>query len=208
MRSTPLRVMIDPSGRNGVAVLARVLTSPTRLRSLAEDAARQRASAALAAGARALDGVLADLAIETVRAGLDRENGGVQRKAAAARLAGAPDADIVSALSGVAPRGAFSAALDAGVEPLRRRIRIAAPEASGHTLTAFGAAAIDPTGAIAADDERGVIAASLALPRFVRWQCAFDTDGFIAAVTLIVRTHSTAHMALRAPRRAGLSCCA
>jgi ribonucleoside-diphosphate reductase alpha chain len=191
--------MIDPSGRNGVAVLARpdVASAPAIL---AEDSARQRASAALAAGARALDGVLAELAIETVRAGLDRENGGVQRKVAAARLAGAPDADIVSALSGVAPRGAFSAALDAGVEPLRRRIRIAAPEASGHTLTGFGAAAIDPTGAIAADDERGVIAASLALPRFVDG-AAFDADGFIQAITLIVRALDGAHGSSSAPPR-------
>jgi len=192
--------LIDPSGRNGVAVLARpdLVSAPAIL---AEDAARQRASAALAAGARALDGVLAELAIETVRAGLDRENGGVQRKAAAARLAGAPDADIVSALSGVAPRGAFSAALDAGVEPLRGRIRIAAPEASGHTLTAFGAAAIDPTGAIAADDERGVIAASLALPRFIE-AVAFDAESFIEAVTLLVRTLDGAHgSSSAAPRR-------
>jgi ribonucleoside-diphosphate reductase alpha chain len=192
--------MIDPSGRNGIAVLARpdLATAPAIL---TEDAARQRASAALAAGARALDSVLAELAIETVRAGLDRENGGVQRKAAAARLAGAPDADIVSALSGVAPRGAFSAALDAGVEPLRRRIRIAAPEASGHTLTAFGAAAIDPTGAIAADDERGVIAASLALPRFIETG-AFDADDFIEAITLLVRALDGAHgSSSAAPRR-------
>ncbi|GAM99658.1 ribonucleotide reductase of class II [alpha proteobacterium U9-1i] len=192
--------IIDPSGRNGVAVLARPdLASAPAI--LAEDAARQRASAALAAGARALDGVLAELAIETVRAGLDRENGGVQRKAAAARLAGAPDADIVSALTGVAPRGAFAAALDAGVEPQRRRIRIAAPEASGHAMTAFGAAAIDPTGAIAADDERGVIAASLALPRFVA-DGGFDADGFISAITLLVRALDGAHgSSSAAPRR-------
>ena len=75
------------------------------------------------------------------------------------------------------------------------------PKPAGHTLTGFGAAAIDPTGAIAADDERGVIAASLALPRFIE-AGAFDAEGFIAAVTLLVRTLDGAHgSSSAAPRR-------
>src|SRR5262249_28678676 len=148
---------------------------------LGDDAARARASAALAAGARALDGALAELAIEAVRNGLNIEHGGVRRKAAAARLAGAPDGDIIAALAGAVARGAYSAALDAGAEPVRRRVAIASPEAGAHGLTAFAAAAIDPTGAAASEEDCSVIAASIAVHRF--WtDGAFDLDTFEAAI--------------------------
>ncbi|MBS0385045.1 MAG: hypothetical protein JSS00_06825, partial [Proteobacteria bacterium] len=97
--------MSDPSGANGPAILVRP-SGEDASALIGDDAARTRASIALSAGARALDAALADLAIEAVRSGLDAANGGVRRKAAAARLSGAPDADIVAALAGAVTRGA------------------------------------------------------------------------------------------------------
>jgi len=157
-----------------------------------DDAARTRASTALAAGARALDDVLAELAIEAVRNGLNIENGGVRRKAAAARLAGAPDGDIIAALAGAVARGAYSAALDAGAEPARRRVSIASSEISTHGLTTFATGAIDPTGTAASDGECSVIAASIAIHRF--WiDNAFDVDGFEATIRILTRALDAAH---------------
>lgn len=191
--------MADPSGRDGPTILVRPDVSDAQS-ILAEDGARGRAGAALSAGARVLDAALAELAIEAVRNGLNTEHGGVRRKAAAARLAGAPDADIVAALAGAVARGAYSAALDAGADATRRRIAIAAPEAGAHALTAFADAAIDPTGAIGGDGEASVIGASIALPRFHDGQ--FDVEGFEAAIRALVRTLDAAHGASSAsPRR-------
>lgn len=180
----------DPNGRDGAAVLVRpdAEQAPALV---AADGAMARANTALAAGARALDSVLAELAIEAVRNGLNLEHGGVRRKAAAARLAGAPDADIIAALSGAVARGAYSAALDAGASPARRRIAVAAPEAGAHGLTAFADAALDPTGAIGGDAEVSVIGASIALPRFQ--DESFDIDGFEDAVRVLVRALDGAH---------------
>src|SRR5262249_33302235 len=105
--------LADPNGRDGAAVLVRPRADANDL--IADDIARTRASAALAAGARAIDAALADLAIEAVRSGLDAARGGVQRKAATARLVGAPDADIVAALGGAVARGAYAAALETSI---------------------------------------------------------------------------------------------
>jgi ribonucleoside-diphosphate reductase alpha chain len=192
--------MADPEGRDGASILVRA-EGDASLGLVADEAARLRASAALAAGARALDTVLADLAIEAVRNGLNIENGGVRRKAAAARLAGAPDGDIVAALSGAVARGAYSAALDAGADPARRRVMIAASQAGAHTLTTFGETAIDPTGAFAASDETSVIAASIALSRFHDSDKSFDVASFEAAIRTLVQTLDAAHGAHGAPRR-------
>jgi ribonucleoside-diphosphate reductase alpha chain len=188
----------DPNGRDGAAILIRPdADSATTL--IADDAARARAGTALAAGARALDAALADLAIEAVRNGLNTEHGGVRNKAAAARLTGAPDADIIAALAGAVARGAYAASLDAGADPTRRRVLIAAPEAGGHTITAF--TTIDPTGAGATDGEASIIAASIALPRF-HYEAGFDVDGFEAAIRALTRTLDAAHGANGAsPRR-------
>jgi ribonucleoside-diphosphate reductase alpha chain len=192
--------MADPEGREGVAVLVRP-DSEAAAQLIADDAARSRASAALAAGARALDAALAELAIEAVRNGLNTEHGGVRRKAAAARLAGAPDADIVAALSGAVARGAYTAALDAGADPSRRRIVIASPQPGAHALTAFAGAAVDPTGAVASDEDCSIIGAGLALPRF-QTETGFDIDGFENAVRTLVRALDAAHGAHSAsPRR-------
>ncbi|MGE3867186.1 MAG: hypothetical protein AB7G04_09765, partial [Hyphomonadaceae bacterium] len=190
--------MADPSGRDGPAILVRPETDAAPAL-IGDDAARSRASVALAAGARALDAALADLAIEAVRNGLNVDHGGVRRKAAAARLAGAPDADIVAALAGAVARGAYSAALDAGADAARRRVLIAAPEAGAHALTAFAGAAIDPTGAIAANDECSVIGASISLPHFYAGE--FDIDGFEAAIRVLVRMLDGAHGSSISPRR-------
>jgi ribonucleoside-diphosphate reductase alpha chain len=159
---------------------------------IGEDAARERASAALAAGARTLDAALADLAIEAVRNGLDAEHGGVRRKTAIARLAGAPDADIVAALAGAVQRGAYSAALDAGADCVRRRIVVAAPQAGVHAVTASACA--DPTGTLTGEQETSVIAASMALPRFYAG-AGFDIAGFEAATQTLVRALDAAHTA-------------
>jgi ribonucleoside-diphosphate reductase alpha chain len=191
--------MASPSGGEGAAVLVRP-DADAAAQLTADDAARTRASTALSAGARALDAVLAELAIEAVRNGLNADHGGVRRKAAAARLAGAPDSDILSALSGVAARGAYSAALDAGADPARRRVAIAAPEAGGHELTAFASGALDPTGAVTAEDECSVIAGAIALPRF-QSEAGFDIDGFEIAVRALVRALDAAHGAHGASAR-------
>jgi len=192
--------LADAAGRDGAAILVRP-DAENSAALLAEEAARTRAGAALAAGARALDAALAELAIEAVRSGLDIERGGVRRKAAAARLAGAPDADIVAALTGAVARGAYSAALDSGADPARGRVVIAAPEAGAHALTAFSARALDPTGAVACDDECDFIGASIALTRF-HANSGFDFDGFEAAMRTLVRALDAAHGADGAsPRR-------
>ncbi len=183
--------MADPLGIDGPAILVRPEAENADALT-ADEAARLRASAALTAGARALDAALADLAIEAVRNGLDASSGGVPRKAAAARLVGAPDADIVAALTGAVVRGAYCAALDAGVEPARRRILIAAPEIGAHALTAFSGRALDPTGAMVGDAECSAIGASLALPRFHTEQ-GFDAEGFEVALRTLVRALDAAH---------------
>jgi ribonucleoside-diphosphate reductase alpha chain len=190
--------MADPTGRDGPSVLIRPggADAPALL---ADDSARARAGAALAAGARALDAALTDLAIEAVRNGLNAEHGGVRLKTAAARLAGAPDADIVAALAGAVARGAYSTALDAGVEPTRRRIAVAAPDAGAHALTAFAGPAVDPTGAVSSDGELSAIGASIALPRFHAE--TFDIAGFEAAIGVIVRALDAAHGAHGASAR-------
>jgi ribonucleoside-diphosphate reductase alpha chain len=189
----------DPHGRDGAAILIRPSTdeAPALLN---DDASRARISAALAAGARALDDALTELAVEAVRGGLDPNNGGVARKAAAARLAGAPDADIVAALSGAVARGAYAAALDAGAEPSRLRVQIASPEPSTHALTSFAEGAIDPSGALSADEECSAIAASLALHRFHDADSGFNAYAFEHAVRTLVRALDGAHGAHSARR--------
>src|SRR5690606_24619066 len=189
----------DPIGRDGASILIRP-TGEAATDIIAAATARARAGAALAAGARALDAALAELAIEAVRNGLNAEHGGTQIKAANARLTGAPDADIIAALSGAVARGAYTAALDAGADPTHRRIAIAAPEAGGHTLTAFADVAIDPTGAVRSDAETSVIGASIALPRFMGAR-AFDIAAFESAIRILVRALDAAHGGASSPRR-------
>jgi ribonucleoside-diphosphate reductase alpha chain len=192
--------LADPVGRDGGAILVRP-DAETAEPLLADEAARARAGAALTAGARALDTALADLAIEAVRNGLNTEHGGVRRKAAAARLAGAPDADIIAALAGAVARGAYSEALDAGADPARRRIAIASPEAGAHTLVAFADGAIDPAGTAASGEECSVIGASIALQRFHDPEAGFDADAFEDAIRTLVRALDAAHGAHGASSR-------
>ncbi len=189
----------DPIGRDGASILIRP-TGEAATELIAASAARARAGAALAAGARALDAALADLAIEAVRNGLNAEHGGVQIKAANARLTGAPDGDIIAALSGAVARGAYTAALDAGADPAHRRISIASPEGGAHALTAFANGAIDPTGAVRSEAESSVIGASIALPRFMGAR-AFDIPKFEGAIRTLVRVLDAAHGGAGAPRR-------
>ncbi len=191
--------LADPIGRDGASILIRP-TGEAAPEIIAAATARARAGAALAAGARALDAVLADLAIEAMRNGLNAEHGGVQLKATSARLTGAPDADIIAALSGAVARGAYTAALDAGADPSHRRIAIAAPEAGGHALTAFANGAIDPTGAVRSDAEGSTIGASIALPRFMGAR-AFDIAAFERAIRTLVRALDAAHGGASSPRR-------
>jgi ribonucleoside-diphosphate reductase alpha chain len=191
--------LADPIGRDGAAILVRP-TTETAPGLIAAAAARTRASAALAAGARALDAALAELAIEAVRNGLNTEHGGVQRKAASARLAGAPDADIIAALQGAVARGAYTAALDSGADPAHRRIVIAAVEAGAHATTAFADSAIDPTGAVRSEAECSIIGASIALHRFMG-ERAFDAAAFEAAIRTLVRALDAAHGGAGSPRR-------
>jgi ribonucleoside-diphosphate reductase alpha chain len=189
--------LADPVGADGACILVRPGAGAAGAL-LSDQTARNRAGAALVAGARALDSVLAELAIEAVRSGLDGENGGVRRKMAAARLAGAPDTDILAALAGAVTRGAYAAALDSGADPVRRRVEIAAPDASAHGLVAF-AGACDPTGAFASDAEGAAVAASVALPAY-HGAGGFDIDAFVREVRVLVRALDAAHPA-HAPRR-------
>ena len=64
--------MADPIGRDGPSILVRPGAEQASA-ILAEDSARGRAGAALTAGARVLDAALAELAIESVRNGLNTE---------------------------------------------------------------------------------------------------------------------------------------
>ncbi|ANP44738.1 hypothetical protein [Candidatus Viadribacter manganicus] len=190
----------DPIGRDGPSILVRP-TGDAALEIIAAGAARARAGAALAAGARALDAALADLAIEAVRNGLNAEHGGVQIKAANARLTGAPDSDIIAALAGAVARGAYTSALDAGADPTHRRIAIASPEIGAHALTAFANGAIDPTGAVRSETEGSVIGASISLSRFMG-ERTFDIATFEAAIRTLVRALDAAHGGAGSPRRA------
>lgn len=172
--------LIDPESTQGAAVL---IAPPAEAVEdfIAADIARRRTGAALAAGARALDAALADLAIDSVRNGLDSSRPSVQRKAAAARLAGAPDGDIIAALAGAAQRGAYAAALDSGASPERRRITIGAPYELLADISV--SAATDPTGALSEEDD--ALGASIALPRF--FNKSFDALRFENAVRTLVR---------------------
>jgi len=191
--------LADPEGGEGALVLVRP-DEASAPRLLASAQARLRASTALAAGARALDAALAELAIEAVRNGFNAEHGGVQRKAAAARLAGAPDADILTALSGAVARGAYAEALDAGAQAAVGRVLIAAPESSAHALVTFARGAVDPTGAAQSEEECSAIAAGLALPRFCG-RHGFDAPAFENAVRTLVRALDAAHGAHGASSR-------
>ncbi len=183
--------LADPVGADGRAILVRPdpHSAPALL---ADEAARERAGAALMAGARALDGALADLAIEAVRSGLDEERGGVKRKMAAARLAGAPDADILAALAGAVSRGAYAAAIDSGADTVRRRVAIAAPEASAHAFTAFAPGALDPTGAFAAQGEAAFAGASIALNAYAG-DASFDAAAFVDDIRTVVSALDACH---------------
>lgn len=183
--------LADPTGSESAAIL--VHPDPSSASQLIADAnARLRASTALAAGARALDAALAELAIDAVRNGLNSEHGGVQRKAATARLAGAPDADILAALSGAVARGAYADALDTSAGLGHPRVLIASPEPGIHALTSFAPAMSDPTGVAACEQECSVVAASLALPRF-HGVSGFDAEGYERAVRTLVRALDAAH---------------
>ncbi|MEQ1616959.1 MAG: hypothetical protein ABL883_01285 [Terricaulis sp.] len=200
--------LADPVGIDGPAILVRPSAEAARTL-IAEETARGRAGAALVAGARTLDAAIAELAIEAVRNGMDTANGGVQRKMAAARLAGAPDADIAAALAGAVSRSAYAAALDAGADPTRARIIIAAPEAGAHVLTAFSDGACDPTGAFgAAEEESSAVAASIDLRRFQN-ETGFDEPNFVTLVSLLDNALASAggansHVVLRLEGLAGL----
>jgi ribonucleoside-diphosphate reductase alpha chain len=171
----------DPEGVRGPMIMVRAEGEAAEA-AIADENALARASTALASGARALDAALTDLAIESVRNGHNVDHGGVRRKIAAARLAGAPDADIVAAISGSVVRGAYSAALDAGVASQRNRIEVAASDANiAHTTYAFAPADNQP---------REILAGSIALPRFQDGP-NLDREGFEGAIRLLVRALDT-----------------
>jgi ribonucleoside-diphosphate reductase alpha chain len=173
--------LIDPEGERGPLILA--LPGPDHAPDLmAHVAARERASAALAAGARAIDAALAELAIEAVRSQLDPSHGAVQRKAAAARLAGAPDADIVAAMGGAVSRGAYAAAVDAdAAAPLRRCLSAAATE----TADVIATKPCDAAGAPI--DELGAFSAALDLTAYFDGR-TFDETACKAEIAALVRT--------------------
>ncbi len=174
--------LVDPDGASGAGVLIAPEGEDIDA-ALDAEAARNRAGAALAAGARALDAALTDLAIEAMRNQLDATRPSVARKAASARLTGAPDADILAALGGAAQRGAYASALDGGANPERRRITIAAPYAHRADVSMRAAPATDPTGSLSDEDE--ALGASLSLAAF--FNGAFDAPRFETAVQTLVR---------------------
>ncbi len=177
--------LFDPEGLNGPVVLA--TPEPADAEGMiAAEQARQRGAAALQAGARALDAALAELAIEAVRNQLDITRPNVARKAAAARLAGAPDADIVAALGGATQRAAYAAALEAGAAPARRRALVAGPPGSPADLVAEPGA--DPTGAFG--DAPRALGAALALPAY--FEAQFDAGLFDADIRALVRALAAA----------------
>jgi ribonucleoside-diphosphate reductase alpha chain len=178
-----------------------VLVKASDASALGDAQARDRADAALAAGARALDTALAELAIEAVRNGLNATHVAVQRKAAIARLAGAPDADILAALNGSVARGAYAAAVDLGAGPGRHAVLIAGNAAESNALAVLTDGAIDPTGAFASTAEASAIAASLNLARFHDGD-TFDAEAFEQTVhvltgALVTAAQRTMHAVVR-----------
>ncbi|MBL8550822.1 MAG: hypothetical protein JNJ73_12630 [Hyphomonadaceae bacterium] len=153
---------------------------------LAAEIARTRMSAALSAGARALDGALTELAIEAVRNGLNAEAAPVTRKAHAARVTGAPDDDLRAALQGAAVRGVYAAAME--VAPARRSLAIAG--AAG-LYRAPSTLAADPSGAIAGSEDQASAGGALALQAFVA-DDAIDVNALEAAARVLVRALDSA----------------
>lgn len=169
--------LADPEGDTGPTILVR--PAPDKAAQfIAETQARLRSATALAAGARALDAALADLAVEAVRNGLNAAHEVVQRKAASARLAGAPDADIAAAMAGAAQRGAYSATLEAHVGATRSRVLISTPDPIGGACVA--SRACDPAGIPA--EAAGVVSAAINLEDFLG-ETGFDEARLRAAVS-------------------------
>jgi ribonucleoside-diphosphate reductase alpha chain len=171
--------LADPEGERGPQVL--VFPAPDTARRIADyAAARERAAAALAAGARAIDAALADLAIEAVRHGLNPSHDAVQRKAGAARIAGAPDADIIAAMGGAVTCGAYAAAVDADAAGTLRRCMVASSEGDAAVITAQ---ACDPTGAPVSPN--GAIVASVDVATFIDADHTFNEAAFAQAMTRV-----------------------
>jgi ribonucleoside-diphosphate reductase alpha chain len=174
--------LLEPNNICGHAVLVKATDGS----SLGDAQARDRADAALAAGARALDTALAELAIEAVRNGLNAKHAAVQRKAAIARLAGAPDADILAALNGSVVSGAYAASVDLGNGTGRHAVVVASGGVEPGTPAALSSGAIDPTGTFQSNEEALAIAASINLARFQE-NDALDEPGLESATRTLVR---------------------
>jgi ribonucleoside-diphosphate reductase alpha chain len=136
---------------------------------------------------------LTELTVEAVRSGFDADSQAVRRRASAARLAGAPDSEIVAAFAGAAAREPYAALLDSGLAAARRRVNIAANEPGSFARFAFASGATDPTGAFAGAEEGEAIAVSIALPRFVTEAGELDAEAFVAVIETLVRALDAAH---------------
>lgn len=171
--------LADPEGVRGPMIMVRA-EGEAAAAMIANDTARARANTALAAGARVLDAALAELTIDAVRNGRNFEHGGLRQKIAAARFAGAPDADIIAALSGSVARGAYSAALDAGASSSRSRVEITSSDVNlQHSAHAFES--FEPS---------EICAASIALPRFQ--EADLDIEDLENAARALVRVLDSA----------------
>jgi len=182
--------LADPAGRLGAAVMV-AGAGPAHDALLTRESARSRAALALSAGARALDSALADLAIEAVRNGLSGDREAVRRKAATARLAGAPESDIAAALNGSVAHGAFAEAAEAHAGP-SRRVRVGARDGISHDVVIVASAHLDPSGMPAGRGEARV-AASLNLAKFWAPGAEFDIARFEGAARTLVRALDAAH---------------
>ncbi|MFZ4120442.1 MAG: hypothetical protein ACOYKM_02170 [Caulobacterales bacterium] len=144
----------------GGAMALAMLTGPNAGERSEQEQRRSATAAAFAAGARTLDGALAQLAIAAARAGADLGEPQVAAAARAARAAGAPDSDLAEALAGLYRRGAYASLVDGAGGGARRGLTVASDV--GPTALAAGRLC-DPHGTFSLEEPAAGVSALLDL---------------------------------------------
>jgi ribonucleoside-diphosphate reductase alpha chain len=124
------------------------LSAPGGAALLDREGRREAATAALAAGGKALDAALATLALAAARHNGDLNEPTVAAAARTARACGAPDRNLNEALAGVWRRGAYTGLADDAVGA-RHRVALAGP---GGTVQVAAGLITDAQGLFAADE--------------------------------------------------------
>ena len=156
-----LEAVLGMAPANAKAVVS--VQAPAAAPLLERDRRKSAAAAALAAGGRALEARLAALALIAAQHGPDLNEPAVANAARAAREAGAQDADLMEALSGIWRRGAFVGLADDALTA-RGRLTLAGPGAMTQTVAG---AYVDADGVFRLEEPGAGPACSLDLSAFV-----------------------------------------